>query len=185
MSDQPANQVSEQDLEHLKLIRANVNRFLSESAARYALEPARMLDVAPQNHEGARPFFPAYIEIETFDIDPKSAATHIGDLCQKNAAIRDATYDFIVCTEVLEHTLQPFAAVAELHRMLKPGGKLFVSVPFNFRIHGPLPDCWRFTEHGLRALFADWELIQLEALETALRFLMPVHYTLIARKPVR
>jgi len=181
----PANKVSDQDIAHLKLIRANVNRFLTEAAKQYALAPARLLDIAPQNHEGARPFFPAFINIETFDIDPKSGATHIGDICRKNDGIIDATYDFIVCTEVLEHTLQPFSALVELWRMLKPGGVIFVSVPFNFRIHGPLPDCWRFTEHGLRALFNAWEIIKLDAIETTDRFLMPVHYTLIARKPVK
>ena len=185
MSDRkPAGIVSEQDVAHLKLIRENVNRFLSGAAARYVSGPARLLDIAPQIHEGARPFFPAFVEIETLDIDPDAGATHTGDLCKNNAGIPDGAYDFIVCTEVLEHTLQPFAAVEEMRRLLKPGGLLFVSVPFNFRIHGPLPDCWRFTEHGLRALFGAWEIIRLDALETADRFLMPVHYTLTARNPV-
>jgi SAM-dependent methyltransferase len=176
------NNVSHQDIDHLKQIRANVNRFLSEAAGQYARSPALLMDVAPQNHEGARPFFPTFVEIETFDIDPKSGATHIGDICKKNASIADARYDFIVCTEVLEHTLQPFAAVAEMSRMIKPQGLLFLSVPFNFRIHGPLPDCWRFTEHGLRALFHEWEILKLDAIETKDRFLMPVHYTLIVQK---
>ena len=181
---QIAKEVSQQDIHHLKLIRENVNRFLSKAAAQYASGSARLLDIAPQKHEGARPFFPAFVQVETLDIDPKSGATHIGDICMRNEGILDATYDFIVCTEVLEHTLQPFAAVVELRRMLRPGGLLFLSVPFNFRIHGPLPDCWRFTEHGLRALFGHWEVINLESVETAGRFLMPVHYTLTARRPV-
>ena len=176
------NQVSDQDIAHLGLIRGNVNRFLSEAANQYAVSPGCLLDIAPQNHEGARPFFPFFIDIDTFDIDPQSGATHIGDICRFNAGLIKDTYDFIVCTEVLEHTLQPFGAVAEMWRVIKPGGVIFVSVPFNFRIHGPLPDCWRFTEHGLRALFNEWEIINLKAIETTDRFLMPVHYTLIARK---
>jgi SAM-dependent methyltransferase len=81
--------------------------------------------------------------------------------------------------------LQPFDAVNEIRRILKPGGVVIVSTPFNFRIHGPLPDCWRFTEHGLRALFKDYEIISLDALEEEDRFLMPIHYTLIARKYIR
>ena len=170
-------------MEHFRLIRENVVRFMKKVAKNYGCLPARLLDIAPQIHTGARPFFPACVSVETFDIDPAAGATWSGDLCQTNVALADNGFDLIVCTEVLEHTLQPFSAVAELRRLLRPGGLLFLSVPFNFRIHGPLPDCWRFTEHGLRALFSTWELVEIEAVETPERFLMPVHYTLIAKKP--
>ena len=78
--------------------------------------------------------------------------------------------------------MNPFDAVKEIYRVLKPSGIVCVSVPFNFRIHGPLPDCWRFTEHGLRALFSSYEICELNALETENRDLMPIHYTLIAKK---
>jgi SAM-dependent methyltransferase len=145
--------------------------------------PRLLLDIAPQVHEGARPFFPPEVSIETFDIDPMSGCTYIGDICRHNAAIPDARFDMVVCTEVLEHTLQPFDAVREIHRVLKPGGQLFLSVPFNFRIHGPLPDCWRFTEHGLRAILGAFKIAELERLDTPGRDLMPIHYTVIAVKP--
>lgn len=177
--------VSPLDVEHLRLIRENVRAFMREVARDYVKGTVRVLDIAPQDHEGARPFFPDTAKVETLDINPAAGATYTGDICRRNDALPDAGFDFIVCTEVLEHTLQPFGAVAEMQRLLRPGGCLFLSVPFNFRIHGPLPDCWRFTEHGLRALFAEWEILKLAVLETPDRFLMPVHYTLIARKPSR
>lgn len=91
-------------------------------------------------------------------------------------------FDVIICTEVLEHTLNPFNAVNELYRILKPDGKVFVSTPFNFRIHGPLPDCWRFTEHGLRALFKDYTSIEIYSKDDENRFLMPIQYHTIATK---
>jgi hypothetical protein len=46
-----------------------------------------------------------------------------------------------------------------------------------------LPDCWRFTEHGLRALLRDFELEELTATETPGRPLMPIHYAIVARRP--
>jgi SAM-dependent methyltransferase len=151
--------------------------------AKYALAPGRLLDIAPQIHEGARPFFPAYITVETLDIDPASGCTYIGDICQTNPQLADSSFDYVVCTEVLEHTLQPWYAISEIARILKPGGVLFLSVPFNFRIHGPLPDCWRFTEHGIRALLSSaFEIVEFDAIETSDRPLMPIHYTVVAIK---
>jgi len=179
----PKRDVSPQDVEHLRQIRKNVRSFLADVAKRFGGSPAKLLDIAPQVHEGARPFFPECVLVETLDIDKNSGATFIGDICRHNEFLPDGSYDFVVCTEVLEHTLQPFEAVREMRRLLRPGGLLFLTVPFNFRIHGPLPDCWRFTEHGIRALFDRWEIIELRALETPDRFLMPIHYTVVVKKP--
>ena len=58
---------------------------------------------------------------------------------------------------MLEHVINPFDAIDEIHRILKPGGILLLSSPLNFRIHGPLPDCWRFTEHGWKQLVKKFE----------------------------
>lgn len=67
--------------------------------------------------------------------------------------------------------------------MLKPCGLAFITTPFNFRIDSPLPDFWRFTEYVLRELFKDFDVLELSSLESNERFLMPIQYTLIAKKP--
>lgn len=165
-------------------IRRNVSDFLQRQAGRLDAPGLRLLDVAPQAHAGARQWF-VKAQVQTADIDPASGADFIIDVTHNNeATVATGIFDVVVCTEVLEHTLNPFDAVAELRRLLKPGGLLLVTTPFNFRIHGPLPDCWRFTEHGLRALMSAFEIVSLEALEDEDRFLMPLQYTLVARKPV-
>lgn len=174
--------VSEKDNQNFAAIRANISNFIESSGKKYDAEGLVVLDIAPQDHEGAKPYFPE-ATVETLDIDPDSGATYIADLCTNNEqTIPSESFDVIVCTEVLEHTLNPFAAAEEMHRLLKEGGILLVSVPFNLRIHGPLPDCWRFTEHGLRALFSKFEEVELKGLEDEERFLMPLHYTVIMRK---
>jgi len=174
---------SQTDIEYLKIIRRNVVAFMKHVASVYAKKPGKLLDIAPETHEGAEPFFSNDISIDTFDINPKSDCTYIGDLCELNDFIDDDAYDYLVCAEVLEHTLKPWTAVDEIWRILKPGGFLFLSVPFNFRIHGPIPDCWRFTEWGLRALLNRFVILELNAIETPGRPLMPIHYTVMAQKP--
>jgi len=176
-------EVSTLDVDHLALIRANVRHFMQTSAAAWGDKPGLLLDIAPQDHEGARPYFSVSVAVETLDIDPAAGATYCADLCRHNDQIPACRFDIVVCTEVLEHVLNPFAAISEIRRVLKPGGLLLASSPFNFRIHGPLPDCWRFTEHGWRSLLTGFESIDIMALEDVNRFLMPIHYSVSACKP--
>jgi SAM-dependent methyltransferase len=175
--------VSELDLHNYKLIRKNIEDFLHRESL--ALPPrGKLLDIAPQIHLGAAQFFSDWT-VETLDIDYLSKANYIADICCDNSnLIPDNTFDIVVCTEVLEHTLHPFNAVKEIYRILKKGGYLLATTPFNFRIHGPLPDCWRFSEHGLKALlnFANFSDFKIEALESKDRDLMPIHYTTKALK---
>jgi len=173
--------VSEFDEECYRIIRGNVSDFLRRSAEVYDKKGTRILDIAPQIHEGAGHYFKKAV-VETLDIDPKSGATHIADITMTNNSLTDGMFDVIVCTEVLEHTLDPFSAADEIFRLLKPGGILLLTVPFNFRIHGPLPDCWRFTEHGIRELLKKFKIRSLEAKETPGRELMPIHYAVVAEK---
>lgn len=56
-----------------------------------------------------------------------------------------------------------------------------VTTPFNFRIHNPLPDCWRISEHGLRQLLKKFTSVTIEENGTE-RFLFPVQYKTIAVK---
>ena len=175
-------EVSEYDKAAYQRIRNNVNDFIKYQAGVIDSHNTKLLDIAPQNHGGAKLFF-VKSQIVTADINDQSDADFIIDICENNEqTIPPETFDVIICTEVLEHTLNPFLAVEEIYRLLKWGGTLLMSTPFDFRIHGPLPDCWRFTEHGIKALLKDFKIVEIKALENEARFLMPVHYTTVAKK---
>lgn len=176
--------VSEMDIFHLQEIRTNVKKLMADAARQFDQPGKKLLDIAPQDHAGAAEYF-KHVAISTLDIDPESGADFIADLCSNNESLIPSDgFDMIVCTEVLEHTLNPFDAVNEIERILKPGGVAFISTPCNFRIHGPLPDCWRFTEHGLRQLFRNFVNIEIKSIETKGRDLFPIHYTLTAFKKI-
>ncbi len=68
-------------------------------------------------------------------------------------------FDVVVCTDVLEHVLDLNSAVRQILRVLKPGGRLIVRVPFNEDLGGYLDGPYEFIhlrnfdEAGLRLLF--------------------------------
>ena len=63
--------------------------------------------------------------------------------------IEDAAFDAVVCTEVLEHVADPPLVMAELHRILRPGGKLWLTAPFVWELHEEPWDFHRYTPYGL------------------------------------
>jgi SAM-dependent methyltransferase len=69
--------------------------------------------------------------------------------------IEDGRFGFVLCTEVLEHVADPPRVLRELHRVLRPGGGLLLTVPFVFELHEEPHDHWRYTSHGLRRLLTE------------------------------
>lgn len=63
--------------------------------------------------------------------------------------VADHTFDFIICTQVLEHVPYPLSVVKELYRTLKPSGKLFLTVPQGYGVHGEPYNFYYFTKYGL------------------------------------
>jgi SAM-dependent methyltransferase len=64
----------------------------------------------------------------------------------------DETLDAVVCTQVLEHVPAPAAVLTEFRRMLRPGGRLYLTVPLLWEVHEAPYDFWRYTPYSLRML---------------------------------
>jgi SAM-dependent methyltransferase len=54
----------------------------------------------------------------------------------ENMTFADASFDAVLCIQVLEHVADPFAAARELARVLRPDGRLLLTTPFLYNYHG-------------------------------------------------
>ncbi len=66
--------------------------------------------------------------------------------------VEDAAVDTVLCTETLEHVLEPQQFLEQAWRCLKPGGQLILTVPFAARWHFIPHDYWRYTPSCLKHL---------------------------------
>jgi SAM-dependent methyltransferase len=78
----------------------------------------------------------------------------------------DSSFDCVLCTQVLEHVEDPWAAAREISRVLRPGGVGLVSTHGVARYHAApdssVEDYWRWTHAGLERLLrvtGDWSEI--------------------------
>lgn len=65
----------------------------------------------------------------------------------------DETFDAIIVQAVLEHVVDPYRCVSEIHRVMKTGGVVYAETPFIQQVHGGRYDFTRFTHLGHRRLF--------------------------------
>lgn len=74
--------------------------------------------------------------------------------------VADHSYDVVACTGLLEHVPEPGRLIGELHRILRPGGRLIVTGSAVFPFHGAPDNYFHFTPYGFRHLFRDWSGFQ-------------------------
>ena len=171
---------SEFDNQTQQLCREHLNSFIERSAQKLNIQGLKLLEIGPQERSEVKKCFNA-CSIDTLDIVNDYNPDIVGDFTRYNSHIADSTYDIITCLEILEHTVNPFSAITELRRIVKQDGYILFSAPLNWRIHGPVPDCWRFTEFGWRVLLKDFEIIEIDKLDTPNRNLFPIKYNILAK----
>jgi SAM-dependent methyltransferase len=76
--------------------------------------------------------------------------------------LRDCSFDLVICAQMLEYAADPSAVVKEIFRVLRPGGRLLLSVPSAAPIDSD-KEYWRFLPGGLHHLLADFTQVQVVA----------------------
>ncbi len=110
---------------------------------------AEVLEVGARHYDH-RPYF-TRAKLTKFDADEAEGPDIVGDA--HAMPMDDDRFDAALAISVLEHVDDPYQVVREMHRVLKPGARVFAWIPFTFGVHGFPEDVSRFTTFGMRRLF--------------------------------
>ncbi len=147
--------------------RTYLHRFLARAGK--AVQPGDLVLDAGAGRAPYRSLF-AHARYETADflaVKGKKYAEpdYVCDLA--DIPTEDARFDHVVLTQVLEHVPEPARVLAELQRVLKPGGTLWLTAPLFYVEHERPYDFFRYTQFGLRHLLesAGFEVLEIEWME--------------------
>jgi len=131
------------------------NQLIASSASRFLplfipMMPAdaRILDVGC----GSSNVIPAGYNIVRCDVNPDYSPDVLCSALQ--LPFENESFDCVVHSWVLEHLEEPAKAIEESYRVLKPDALLYLTTNMAWHIHEEPRDFFRFTEYGLRYIFA-------------------------------
>jgi SAM-dependent methyltransferase len=109
-------------------------RFRKATALAHVPPGAAVLDIGARDG-GLKRYLPTDVRYQGIDITPEFAAPDIliRDI-SSGIPFPDRSFDFTFCIEVLEHVPNPFGTLSEIHRVLRPGGVLILSVPNPYHV---------------------------------------------------
>lgn len=109
----------------------------------------RILDVGCGKGE-ARRWLGEHTEYVGLDNRPGPGVSVVGDA--QALPFGDETFDGVLCASALEHVVDERQAIAELYRVVKPGGTVLITLPFLLHYHQDPEDYRRLTKPGLTDL---------------------------------
>lgn len=89
-----------------------------------------------------------------FAIDPQVTILVDAIAVGEYLPFKDESIDLALCTQMLSYASDPFKVIAEIHRVLRPGGAFILSVPTFFPRHHD--ERWRFMPEGLEILMSSF-----------------------------
>ena len=107
----------------------------------------------------------------------------VGDV--HNLPLENESVDGVICVSLLEHVENPWQAMEEIYRVLKPGGYLYFYVPFLYYYHampGYYKDFYRFTEDGVRYLLRNFSEVEIQNRRGALASVMML-FPFVTKRP--
>ena len=120
----------------------SVMGYVAEMVGAYDLKDGNVLEVGSLNENGTpRQFFAGpYV-----GVDMRAGRDVDEVMTSHDLRFPDESFDVVISTEMLEHDPFPWVSMAEMGRVLKPGGVLILTARGNgFKLHAYPDDYWRF-----------------------------------------
>ena len=164
-------------------VRAPLAAWLREEAK--AAVGARVLDVGC----GVKPYFPFFepFASEYVGVDTDNPQADLVGAVE-SLPVEDASFDLVLCNQVLEHCADPPRAVRELRRVVRDGGRVLAST-HGVQVYHPVPDdLWRWTHAGLERLFrehAEWSSLDVRpssGTTACVAMLLAIYVDLLAQR---
>lgn len=145
---------------HRSFLRAFEAEYLAELEIK-----GEALDIGGGRKAQYRDLLANYDRLDSLNIDANLEPTILAN-ANEQFPIADERYDTIISCNTLEHLINDVHVVHETMRVLRPGGRAHIFVPFLFPVHGSPQDFHRHT-----ALY--WEQL-LESLDAAQIVIQPL-----------
>jgi SAM-dependent methyltransferase len=87
------------------------------------------------------------------DLSPGTNVDRVIDLALSTEGLAPAHFALVICCSVLEHVRRPWQMAENLMQITRPGGALYVAVPWVWRYHAYPDDYFRFSWRGITELF--------------------------------
>ena len=81
----------------------------------------------------------------------------VHDLTTGRGPLPPGHFELAICCSVLEHVNRPFDFARHVTSVIRPGGALYVSVPWVWRFHAYPDDFFRYSWRGIETLFPDFD----------------------------
>jgi SAM-dependent methyltransferase len=94
----------------------------------------------------------------------------------KKFPLKEAEFDSVICSQVLEHVFEPDLFIKEINRVLKNNGYLLLTVPFIWEEHETPYDYARYTSFGLEHLLTKngFEIVSKQKTNLGVRTIMQI-----------
>lgn len=122
-----------------------------------------VLEIGSKDYGSTSSFRDFYTQSEYVGVDMEAGkgVDVIQDLTQSTGPLPQSHFALGICCSVLEHVKKPWVFAENLNSLVRPGGLLFMSVPWVWRFHAYPDDYFRFSYRGIISLFEnfDWQTI--------------------------
>jgi SAM-dependent methyltransferase len=105
------------------------------------------------NTENFRALYAAGNEYVGVDLSEGKNVDRVADLTEGTGGLPSAHFALIICCSVLEHVRRPWVMAEHLTDLLRPGGAIYIAVPWVWRYHPYPDDYYRFSWRGIIELF--------------------------------